>query len=51
MRGSQDGEAHKGEDSLQSLQPVSDNSVRSARGGVAVLNRNIGVPARLPGRR
>ena len=37
----------EGEDSLQSLLQVSDGSVRSARGGVAVLNRNIGVPARL----
>jgi hypothetical protein len=36
---------------LQSLLQVSDGSVRSARGGVAVLNKYIGVPARLPGRK
>jgi hypothetical protein len=37
---------------LQSLLQVSNGSVRLARGGVAVLNnKNIGVPARLPGRK
>ena len=30
---------------MQSLLQVSDGSVRFARGGVAVLNKNIGVPA------
>jgi hypothetical protein len=36
---------------LQSLLQVSNGSVRFARGGVAVLNKNIGVPARPPGRK
>jgi hypothetical protein len=36
---------------LQSLLQVSDGFARSARGGVAVLNKYIGVPARLPGRK
>jgi hypothetical protein len=36
---------------LQSLLQVSNGTVRLARGGVAVLNKNIGVPARLPGRK
>ena len=36
---------------MQSLLQVSDGSVRIALGGVAVLNKNIGVPARLPGRK
>jgi len=41
----------RGGPSLQSLLQVSDGSVRSARGGVAVLNNNIGAPARPPGRK
>ena len=36
---------------MQSLLQVSNGTVRFARGGVAVLNKNIGVPARLPGRK
>jgi hypothetical protein len=37
---------------LQSLLQVSNGSVRLARGGVAVFNnKNIGVPARPPGRK
>jgi hypothetical protein len=35
---------------LQSLLQLTDGPVRIARGGVAVLNKNIGAPARPPGR-
>jgi hypothetical protein len=52
IRDSQDGEAHEGEEvRLQSLLQVSDNSARIARGGAAVLNKHIGVPARAPRRK
>jgi hypothetical protein len=36
---------------LQSLLQVGDGSARFSRGGVAVLNKNIGAPARPPGRK
>jgi hypothetical protein len=36
---------------LQSLLQVSDGSAHFPRSGVAVFNKNIGAPARLPGRK